>query len=287
VNELALFRRVWQSDGLAAALIKSLARASGRRVLIEGLDDDYPKPPATPDLSMPTPEDATRWHTGYGGRWKHVLPLPNARMMLHVGAASVDNFFFVGDAWAQLLSRYIRPGSHVLDIGCGCGRTARFLVNNPHVARFTGVDVFGPYVDWCNRFFGELHPGRFAFHHVDVRTERYNPRGRLTCAQARFPAADGDVALVYAASLFTHLYPDDARAYLKEAHRVLRDDGVAVVSFHDRPDAGQRFSGSEHRADYGVAYFGDIARDTGFDVVEDVGDVCGQRTWVLGRRGGA
>jgi SAM-dependent methyltransferase len=285
MNDLALFRRVWKASGFAAALIKSLARACGRRVLIEGLDDDYPKAPPPPDLSMPTPDDATRWHTGYGGRWRHVLPLPNARMMLHVGAASVDNFFFVGDAWAQLLSRYLRPGSHVLDIGCGCGRTARFLVNNPHVVRYTGFDVFAPYVDWCNRFFGELHPGRFTFHHLDVRTGRYNPDGRLTCAEARFPAADGDVDLVYAASLFTHLYPDDARAYVEEARRVLRDDGLAVVSFHDRPEAGQRFSGSEHRADYDVAYFGEIARDAGFDVVEDVGDVCGQRTWVLGRRG--
>ena len=285
MNDLARFRRVWKTNGLAAALIKSLARASGRRVLIEGLDDDYPQPAPPPDLSMPTSDDATRWHTGYGGRWKHVLPLPNARMMLHVGADSVDNFFFVGDAWAQLLSRYIRPDSHVLDVGCGCGRTARFLVNNPHVARLTGFDVFAPYVDWCNRFFGELHPGRFMFHHLDVRTERYNPGGRLACAQARFPAEDGSVDLVYAASLFTHLYPDDALAYLKEAHRALRSDGLAVVSFHDRPASGPRFSGTEHRADYDVAYMAELARDAGFALVEDVGDVCGQRTWVLGRRG--
>ena len=124
MSDFARFRRVMKENGLAAAMIKALARASGRRVLVEGLDEDFPRPPPPRDLSMPTPDDARRWHLGYGGRWKHVLPLPNDRMMLHIGAASVDNFFFVADAWTQLLARYIEPGSHVVDVGCGCGRTA-------------------------------------------------------------------------------------------------------------------------------------------------------------------
>lgn len=187
MSDFAQFRRVAKEHGLAAALIKTLARASRKRVLIEGLDEDFPRPPPRRDLSMPTQDDAKLWHLGYGGRWKHVLPLPNERMMLHIGAASVDNFFFVADAWAQLLTRYVGPGSHVVDVGCGCGRTARMLVNNPHVMRFTGFDVFAPYVDWCNRFFGEIHGDRFRFHHLDVRTERYNPAGTLTCETARFP----------------------------------------------------------------------------------------------------
>ena len=281
MSDFAHFRRVAKEHGLAAALIKTLARASRKRVLVEGLDEDFPRPPPRRDLSMPTQDDAKLWHLGYGGRWKHVLPLPNERMMLHIGAASVDNFFFVADAWAQLLTRYVGPGSHVVDVGCGCGRTARMLVNNPHVMRFTGFDVFAPYVDWCNRFFGEIHGDRFRFHHLDVRTERYNPAGTLTCETARFPAADGDVDLIYAASLFTHLYPDDARAYVREMHRVLKGGGLAMVSFHDRPRAGERFSGTEHRADYETAYFAGLLTEAGFEMVEDIGDVCGQHTLVL------
>ena len=284
MNALALFAGAWRRHGFRASVIKALARTMHRRVLIEGVDDDFPRPPPPRDLAMPTADDANAWHLGYGGRWKHVLPLPNDRMMLHVGAQSVDNFFFVGDAWAQLLSRYIARGSHVMDVGCGCGRTARFLVNNPHVARYTGFDVFAPYVDWCNRFFGELHRGRFAFYHLDVRTERYNPNGALGCADARFPAADGDVDLVYAASLFTHLYPDDTRTYAREMARVLDDGGLAVVSFHDRPESGRDFSGTEHRADYDVGAFQRIFADAGFDFVEDVSDVCGQRTVALRKR---
>jgi len=281
MRDAALFRRVWRTHGLAAALIKALARLAGRHVLIEGVDEEFPRPPPPRDLSMPTMDDARAWHVGYGGRWKHVLPLPNDRMMLHIGAQSVDNFFFVADAWAQLLTREIGPGSHVMDVGCGCGRTARLLVNNPYVVRYTGFDVFAPYIEWCNRFFGELHGERFHFHHLDVRTARYNPAGALAADAVRFPAADADVDVLYAASLFTHLYPRDAAAYLRETRRVLRDGGTALASFHDRPAAGEAFSGDEHRADYDAAHFSALCAQAGLDLAEDVGDVCGQRTFVL------
>lgn len=240
-NDFAVFWNVCRAHGLPVAAIKALARFARRRVLVEGLDTDFPRPAVSQDLAMPTMDDAGRWHTGYGGRWKHVLPLPNERMMLHVGAASVDNFFFVADAWAQILSRYIAPHSHVMDVGCGCGRTARMLVNNPHVQRFTGFDVFAPYVEWCARFFGELHPQRFSFYHLDVRTERYNPGGSLSCATAHFPAPDHDVDVVYAASVFTHLYLDDLHSYVREMRRVLKPSGVAVISFHIIPRKASRF----------------------------------------------
>jgi SAM-dependent methyltransferase len=281
MNDFAVFRSVLRAHGLAVAAIKLLARFAGKRVLVEGLDTDFPRPPPPRDQAMPTMDDAGRWHTGYGGRWKYVLPLPNERMMLHIGASSVDNFFFVADAWAQILSRYIAPHSHVMDVGCGCGRTARLLVNNPHVERFTGFDVFVPYVEWCARFFGELYPQRFSFHHLDVRTERYNPGGSLSCATAQFPAADRDVDVVFAASVFTHLYPDDSRSYLREMRRVLKPSGTAVLSFHDHPADGQPFSGSEHRADYDTRYMLTLLAEEGFALAEDIGDVCGQHTLAL------
>jgi len=93
------------------------------------------------------------------------------------------------------------------------------------------------------------------------------------------PADDGDVDLIYAASLFTHLYPDDARAYMREMHRVLKPGGLAMVSFHDRPLAGEPFSGSEHRA--GHVVLRGLVAEAGFEMVEDIGDVCGQHTLVL------
>lgn len=234
------------------------------------------------DLSMPTMSDADRTHPGYA-RWKYVLPLPNERMMLHVGAETVENFYVVADAWAQVLSRYIPPCSHVMDIGCGCGRTARLLAANPNIEKYTGIDVVEPFIEWCNRFFVEVHGQRFGFHHLDVRTDRYNPEGTLTCQTARLPAPSASVDFVFAASLFTHLLPPDVQAYAEEMRRVLRPGKLAVVSFHDRPEEGQEFSGSEHRADYEPGHFIKLMSESGLELFEDIGDLCGQRTYVLAR----
>src|SRR5439155_18219524 len=119
----------------------------------------------------------------------------------------------------------IQPNSHVMDIGCGCGRTARLLAINPNVQRYTGFDVIAPYIEWCNRYFGEIYPGRFIFHRLDVKTDWYNPNGTLTGKTVIFPAAGSDVDLIFAASLFTHLLLDDARCYMRESNRVLKNGG--------------------------------------------------------------
>ncbi|MEM1080956.1 MAG: class I SAM-dependent methyltransferase [Pseudomonadota bacterium] len=228
------------------------------------------------DLAMPTMDDALKTHAAYP-QWQYALPLPNARMMLHVGAETIENFFVVADAWAQVLSRFIPPESHVLDIGCGCGRTARVLVNNTNVQRYTGFDVVKPYIAWCNHFFGQLYGSRFQFHHLDVRTERYNPDGPLSCATARFPVSDQSIRFAFAASLFTHLLPADASAYFSELHRVLEPDGQALVSIHDQPGPDHDFSGNEHRADYSLERFQALMREAGLVLTEDLGDLCGQR----------
>lgn len=234
------------------------------------------------DLSMPGMEDAEQTHPGYQ-RWKHVIPLPNERMMLHVGAETLENFYVVADAWAQVLSRYIEPDSLVMDVGCGCGRTARLLAGNPNVARYTGFDVVRPYIEWCRRFFDEQWPGRFEFHHLDIRSERYNPGGAIPGSEARFPAVNGSVDFIYAASLFTHLYPADLQHYAGEMCRVLRPGGRALISIHDQPAEGEDFSGSEHRADYDAGHFLALMLEAGFELAEDIGELCGQRTFLLKR----
>lgn len=268
-----------KSHGFVVILVKTLGRIMGKRVLVEGVDLDFPIE-STPDLSMPTLSDVEQCHSGYA-KWKHVLPLPNQRMMLHIGAQTTENFFVVADAWAQVLSRFILPGSHVLDIGCGCGRTARILTNNQNVERYTGFDVIEPYILWCNRYFGEIYHDRFRFYHLDVRTARYNPEGKLTCKTAKFPAKSSAVDFLYAASLFTHLMPDDLRSYAAEMYRVLTVEGLALVSIHDQPGHEKKFTGSEDRADYDSEYFESIMNEMGFEIEEDIGDLCGQRTFLM------
>ncbi|HVT32565.1 MAG TPA: class I SAM-dependent methyltransferase, partial [Rhodanobacteraceae bacterium] len=142
------------------------------------------------DRALPTLADADVTHADFP-RWSGIAPLPNARMMLHVGAETVENFLVVADAWGQLVASELAPESRVLDIGCGCARTARTLLHHPYVADYLGIDVIAPYIAWNTRWISPLTRGRFRFAHLDVRTPRYNPDGAVAAEDATFPLADG------------------------------------------------------------------------------------------------
>ena len=214
--------------------------------------------------------------------FKHVAPLPNTSLMDSIGAATLENFYIVGESWAATVSRFLGAGETVLDIGCGCGRTARFLMLRPDI-RYVGFDVFKPAIDWANKHLVPLAPDRLRFEHFDAYSAHYNPRGALQAADVRFPVSDGSIDVAFAASLFTHLLEPDAIHYLAEAARSLRRGGVLVASIHTEPAPGQRFSGREDRIDIEPAYFVSLAERAGLRVREDLGLICGQDTLAFER----
>lgn len=232
------------------------------------------------DRALPSAADAMQTHAAFPV-WPGIAALPNARMMLHVGAETVENFLVVGDAWGQLIASLLTPESSVLDIGCGCGRTARTLLHDARIRNYVGFDVVAPYIEWDNRFLAPLTQGRFHFEHLDVITPRYNPNGSQRDIDARFPADDASMTLAFAASLFTHLREAAAMRYLREARRVLRPEGRLVASIHIEPADGTAHSGDEFRADFAPAHFIALARDCGFFHAHRIGDICGQETFVL------
>ena len=65
------------------------------------------------------------------------------------------------------------------------------------------------------------------FRHLDIRNDRYNPRGRSQAGDVSFPTRSGgtDVAALF--SVFTHMYRHDIERYLAEIHRVLKPGAVA------------------------------------------------------------
>lgn len=232
------------------------------------------------DLRLPTLEEGRLTHPGYPV-WEGVAPLPHPRLMLHIGAESVENFFVVGDAWSQVIGHLLRPASHVLDIGCGCGRTARALLHHPYIVEYDGFDVLPASPEWCNRYLGPPSGGRFRFHHLDVRTPRYNPDGVIDGASAVFPIADGVVTLAFAGSLFTHLREPHTHRYLAETRRALGRGGLLIASIHDRVLEGSRYTGDEFRADIAPAYFVELAAGHGLIHHHTIPDLCGQRTFVF------
>lgn len=207
-----------------------------------------------------------------------VVDIPNAVLRESSSDADLGNFYAVGEAWAQLaLALATTSTPRIVDIGCGCGKMARFFVVNPNV-QYCGIDVFGPAITWCRQAF--QHLPHFRFEHLDVHSDVYNPSGTMQPESAVLPAAAASADVVICASLFTHLLEPAFVHYLGEIARILAPNGRALVSIHDQPD-GKAFSGDAARIDVDPAYFVDKVTAAGLRVNTRVGAVYGQQVYVL------
>jgi SAM-dependent methyltransferase len=111
----------------------------------------------------------------------------------------------------------------VLDFGCGCGRSARQLIQQrPRPRAYLGIDVHRGMVQWCERNLAPHAPG-FRFEHHDVLQRAFNPDAPREVAE--LPVPPRSVSLVHAWSVFTHLVEPHAIYYLQQVERVLREDG--------------------------------------------------------------
>src|SRR6202012_1198757 len=100
----------------------------------------------------------------------------------------------------------------VLDFGCGCGRTLRWMRDLAPTAALPGAGVDGGAIDWCARHFDF---GSFA----------------ATQAQPPLPYADDSFDLIYVLSVFTHLPLAAQLAWLAELRRVLAPGGTLLLTF--------------------------------------------------------
>jgi SAM-dependent methyltransferase len=205
-----------------------------------------------------------------------VPPVAGTALRTNVGSPSLVAHLFVADAWRCVVSRFLTENSTVLDIGCGCGKTARTLVYHPYIVKYIGFDVIPENIDWCVRTITPVAAGRFEFYCLDVYSKTYNPAGRVRGTEVTFPAADGTIDFAFAASVFTHLLEPDAKHYLHEVRRTLAPEAILLASIHTSPAPGQRYSGRENRIDIDPDYFIELAGGAGLELVEQLGDMCGQ-----------
>ena len=121
--------------------------------------------------------------------------------------------------------------SSVLDLGCGHGRMALGLLHYlRHPGRYTGFDVDRKQIDSAQQRIGSREPG-FEFVWADVYSRETNPAGSERAESVVLPFDDATYDVIFAASLFTHLLPAEARRYFLEARRVLRPGGRILFSF--------------------------------------------------------
>lgn len=147
-----------------------------------------------------------------------------------VHSSGGGDFFQTGDVFFDRFVEAVdlQPSAHVLDMGCGAGRLARPICDYlDERGSYTGFDISKSAIAFARRTIS----GRaaIAFHHADVSNREYRRAGGAA-ARYRFPVDDGSVDAAIATSLFSHLMPDVARAYLAECARVLRPGGQLMMT---------------------------------------------------------
>lgn len=157
--------------------------------------------------------------------------VPPPHLMHDEGITVLEEWFRWAEEWSMLLRVYghLTRTSHVLEIGCGLGRTAfaiRYILTD---GRYTGFEIVRDKIVFLQRTFHVAHP-HFSFVWADVANTYYNPAGRHRANAYAFPAGDSSQDLVYAASVLTHMAPESAAHYIREAARVLRSGGRCLLS---------------------------------------------------------
>lgn len=155
------------------------------------------------------------------------LPLPPEvlRQRTH-GATDPASFVAVGRRCAEDLAAALTAigqplecFGRVLDFGCGCGRTLRWLLPQYPQTAFFGSDTDSAVVQWC----GAQLPAAGFLVNQDVPP--------LGCADASFD-------LIYAISVFTHLDEEYQRSWLHELRRLVRPGGLVLLSLHGADHVG-------------------------------------------------
>jgi SAM-dependent methyltransferase len=228
--------------------------------------------------------DGAKTHPRYA-TWNSIAPLPPESLLVSVGGASLELFLVLADAFNQLIATHlVKPGTVVLDVGCGCGGKARGLLHNRFIDRYIGFDVIKENIAWCDKFLKPYFDCDAEFIWYDVYSAEYNKNGRMRATELRFPCEDDSVDLSIAASVFTHLLEADAIHYLNETRRVLKPNGRARYSIHTSVHSGLRYVGTETRIDIEPTYFVELAASAGLEPKEEPFDLGGQDIFTLGRK---
>lgn len=147
--------------------------------------------------------------------------LPSASLRYRVnGTPHLGNFLHEGERCRDdLVSALARIGrrldsfEEILDFGCGCGRTLRWLGDYAGTARLSGTDIDAQAVTFCKKKFSSMC---FTVN--------------LPLPPLQYPDAHFD--LIYSISVFTHLDEEYQFNWLTELKRIVKPGGIVLLSVH-------------------------------------------------------
>ena len=181
-----------------------------------------------------------------------VLPHPRLRRTM-CGDDYTSNRFFVESGRAEAMRLVQKLGytdkSNVVDIGSGLGRLATGLLREVGDVQYWGFDAVRSWILWCQEHIEAHHPS-FRFQHVDVANELYNPQGTSLGKDFRFPLPDRHADIVYMWGVFTNMRLHDARIYVAEISRLLRDGGRAFLTAFVEPNVPEESINPTGYVDY-------------------------------------
>ena len=124
----------------------------------------------------------------------------------------------------------LKPHERVLDLGCGIGQKARVLKDwlNEN-GSYEGLDIVPTGIEWCQKAYAAIPNFKFTLEDR-LYNSHYNSKGTISARDYSLPYEDEDFDLVFLASVFTHLVPDEFARYVSEISRVLKPGGRCVAS---------------------------------------------------------
>lgn len=161
---------------------------------------------------------------------------------IYVGSS---DFISHGIRQTKVLQKYIdlKSADHILDVGCGIGRTAVALTDVIKEGSYDGFDAVEKGINWCNKNINKKHP-HFRFKFTPIYNDLYNTFSQKA-EDFTFPYEDKKFDKAFLFSVFTHMQIAEIRRYLREISRVLKDDGLCLATFFLYDDSKNE-SGTMH-----------------------------------------
>lgn len=167
------------------------------------------------------------------GRNPRYAKLPPASLRMRIGVSNRilrnAEIFEAGQLVVRRVIQrsWVHDGSRILELGSGVGRNAVAFRDQIDAASYDGIDVDAQMVAWCRE---HLAGPTTRFHHADLFSAIYNPRGRPATGY-QFPAKASSIDFSLGISVFSHLVTADAAHYAAELARTTAAGGIACHTF--------------------------------------------------------
>ena len=141
--------------------------------------------------------------------------------------------------------------SEILDIGCGLGRLPATIIDFfDFKGNYYGIDVGQESIDFCKKYYNK---NNFFF----MKNEG-----------SEIPFTNKKFDFITFFSVFTHLYPDEIRKFLRNCKNLIREHGFIIADIFELKDI-EKFTGTRGMMLYNLEYFSNLIKSEGF-VLEEI-----------------